>query len=787
LAAVVKRQRREIEQVRAEAAAATVIATAVGQLMERLGCSASDAMAQLHVLADATSVSLPDLAATLTATAPTPSPSDGSIARSVSLERVNYVIEPTDAVAATGARTALAADGDDVASLLGAELKPLGVASVGIWLLRPGGVLELLGQHGQAVATAWRVIPPQLDCPAQRVVHGAPDIWWESGQPEDDTAPLTGPPEARRAARAVLALRDRGTGLIGVLELRWPGPAQLAEDATRQVTALAAGSARVLATRLALDDLRAAPGVAPMFDVLDELAGSVLVVSAIRDADGLVTDFAIDHVSAGYLDPAGRATPEIKGLTLLEAYPVTTAGHGLFARALRAVEDGVARYLPGPLVEPVPIADFRVAKFGDGAIFTWRGYGEPGGLTDLLDHVQRIGRLGGWEENVAAGTVRWTDSAFGVFGLTPDANAAIPLAELHSFVSGADQVIVREFAQRLSSPGLLTRGTDTATVVFRIVRPDDSSVRQIRVFAEPVTDSTGRVMALRGAFQDVSAHYLTQVALDATRDQLADTRTRLAEEHRLALRLQHAIMPPDAHPVEASGIDVAVRYRPVGRGHLVGGDWYDTLLLPGSQVSGLRNQGRVLVVVGDVAGHGIEAVTGMVTARNSLRGLAITGAGPGELIGLLNNVLCHLTQDVVGTVIAGIYDPGTRVLRWARAGHLPPVLVRDQAARALPLPNGILLGMDPDAAYDEVTTQLMPGDTLLLFTDGLIERRNESIGDALSDFVTAASEAVTAEALMSEAGASEDGASVDALASRLIASSISDTQDDACLVAVRID
>jgi serine phosphatase RsbU (regulator of sigma subunit)/PAS domain-containing protein len=771
LAAVVKRQRREIEQARADAATTTVIATAVGQLMERLNCSAADAMVQLRAIADATSVTIPDLAATLSAVTAESSTSAGTTASE----------EPPvpAAIPAAGARAALGMDGDDVALLLSTELEPFGVTVVAIWLLRPGGVLELFGQHGMASTAAWRVIPPQFDCPAQRVVHGAADIWWGSGQPEADTAPLTGPPEARLAARAVLGLRDRGTGLIGVLELRWPGTARHEGNDRQQITALTAGGARVLATRLALGDLRAAPWAEPMFDLLDALAGSALVVSAIRDADGRVTDFAIDHVSAGYLDPAGRPAIEIKGLTLLEAYPVTTAGHGLFARALRAVEDGVPRYLPGPLVEPVPIADFRVAKFGDGAIFTWRGYGEPGGLTDLLDHVQRIGRLGGWEENLTTGSVRWTDSAFGVFGLAPDGNAAIPLAELHSFVIGADKTIVRRFAQ-----SLLTRNPDTWTAAFRIVRPDDSSVRQLRVFAEPVTDSAGTVVALRGAFQDVSAHYLTQVALDATRVQLADTRTQLAEEHRLALRLQHAIMPPDAHPVEASGIDVAVRYRPVGHGHLVGGDWYDTLLLPeppGSTTptnswGSPNDQGRVLVVVGDVAGHGIEAVTGMVTARNSLRGLAITGAGPAELIRMLNSVLCHLTQDVVGTVIAGIYDPVTRILRWARAGHLPPVLVRDQAARALPLPNGILLGMDPDTTYDEATTQLMPGDTLLLFTDGLIERRDESIDDTLNEFV----------ALASRAMMSGDGATADTLADRMIATAVSDTQDDACLVAVRI-
>ena len=138
--------------------------------------------------------------------------------------------------------------------------------------------------------------------------------------------------------------------------------------------------------------------------------------------------------------------------------------------------------------------------------------------------------------------------------------------------------------------------------------------------------------------------------------------------------------------MEAAGIDVAVRYRPVGEGHLVGGDWYDTLLLPSQDV---------LLVVGDVAGHGIDAVTGMVAARNSLRGLAITGSGPAELLGMLNGVMCDLTSGVVGTVVCGLYNPDTRVLRWARAGHLPPVLVRGGTARELPLPGGVLARHGP--------------------------------------------------------------------------------------------
>jgi serine phosphatase RsbU (regulator of sigma subunit) len=161
----------------------------------------------------------------------------------------------------------------------------------------------------------------------------------------------------------------------------------------------------------------------------------------------------------------------------------------------------------------------------------------------------------------------------------------------------------------------------------------------------------------------------------------------------------------------------------------------------------------------------------MVAVRNSLRGLAITGASPATLLDWLNRAAAHFTDGVLGTAICGLYDPADRTLRWARAGHLPPVLVRDGRAEQLPLPEGLLLGADPDASYAEEVTSLRLGDTLLLFTDGLIERRDEPIDEAIAGLIRAASHPV---------------GDVSEYADHLLDQAASNTGDDACLVAVRV-
>jgi serine phosphatase RsbU (regulator of sigma subunit) len=224
-------------------------------------------------------------------------------------------------------------------------------------------------------------------------------------------------------------------------------------------------------------------------------------------------------------------------------------------------------------------------------------------------------------------------------------------------------------------------------------------------------------------------------------------------------------MPSGVCLMATAGVDIAARCRPAGPGSLLAGDWYDALQLPG---------GDLLFVVGDIAGHGIEAVAGMVAARSALRGLAVTGAEPGELMARLNCAVCLFHEDVTATVVCGRYSPRTRMLRWARAGHLPPVLVRGGSAALQPMPDGLLLGVQPEMPYEQLELPLHGGDTLLFYTDGLIERRADSISDALAEFVAAA------------AAAGPAGPDLDGHVARILAGAGSDTGDDACLLAVRI-
>ena len=191
-------------------------------------------------------------------------------------------------------------------------------------------------------------------------------------------------------------------------------------------------------------------------------------------------------------------------------------------------------------------------------------------------------------------------------------------------------------------------------------------------------------------------------------------------ERERALGLQRSLLPKNLP--DPPGLSLRWHYQPGAEGALVGGDWYDVLPLP---------HGRVAVFIGDVMGSGVAAAAVMGQLRAMARVYAEMGLRPSELLRRLDETLPSLEQEAITTLLCAVVDPATRVATLASAGHLPPLLCRPGAAPVyLDLPPGPPLGAGP-AGHPETRVELPPGSTLLLFTDGLVEDRHQSVGVGL--------------------------------------------------------
>ncbi|MFE0449274.1 SpoIIE family protein phosphatase [Streptomyces sp. PDY-4] len=768
LAATVDRLSREVRAAQAEAEGRALIELAKGILVERLGCGPSQAARQLAELTEQAGTTQLEFAVEVINQAARDRMSevtDAFLAATRAAEEAGP--EPAAVRLRAAESAALAADDTQAVaeSLLAQALRPLGAVAVAIWAAGADGSLTLAGSAGfsPAEAARWCYVPPDVATVA-RCGLAEPDGLWITSLAERGL-PSVGRHHHPDGGRAAV---PAGTGgrVHGVLEIVWPDPLPpQPPQIVRQVEALAELCAHTLETGAVPDGpvgrQQEPADAAELMDLADGLYDPALVLVPHLDAHGNLLDFRIQHVNDRFLDPAGRPRAMVSGALLLEAYPMAAGDSELFQRIERVYATGepfrARRMNLTALVDQVPlssVADISVSRHGSGILFIWRIEDESARLASLLQHAQRLGRIGGFEENLLTGEITWNGQLFDLYGRSPS-SLPVPLEELPAHAHPDDAVTIGRFLRTL------LHHLRPASADFRLQRPDGVT-RHIRVVAEPVLDTDGRLLTTRGAYQDISAQHWTEVALAATRDQLAHTEQHASERDRLTLQLQRAIMPPTQAPLQVPGLDVAVRYRPAEAEQLVGGDWYDAVVLPSR---------LVLVCVGDVAGHGIEAATSMVVLRNALRGLAVTGAGPGQLLSWLNIVAHHLTGGITATAVCGLYDPVARTLRWARAGHLPPVLVRGREAAPLPLVRGLLLGAVPEAVYEESEVQLAAEDNLLMYTDGLIERRDRSLEESLTGLLTTA--------------ATVPG-TLDQRLDRLLTYSKSDTDDDTCIVGLRV-
>ena len=257
---------------------------------------------------------------------------------------------------------------------------------------------------------------------------------------------------------------------------------------------------------------------------------------------------------------------------------------------------------------------------------------------------------------------------------------------------------------------------------------------------------------LLAALPDVAAHL--SVALDAAR--------LVTLQNAVARTMQESLLP--ALPA-VPGLELAARYVPAARGLDVGGDWYDAF----------RTADDVVVVIGDVTGHDLAAAARMADLRNLLRACAVHGRRPpDELLSALTATAAALDLDATATIVVGRLAPvgdGRWRLRWCNAGHPPPLLLsQDHACWLAPTPD-LMLGVDESVPRTSHQVVLAPGDTVVLFTDGLVEQRGSDLEARLEQLRAAVQDCASGP---------------DAMAEELLRTVGAGSSDDVALLVVRI-
>jgi PAS domain S-box-containing protein len=247
-------------------------------------------------------------------------------------------------------------------------------------------------------------------------------------------------------------------------------------------------------------------------------------------------------------------------------------------------------------------------------------------------------------------------------------------------------------------------------------------------------DVTGVLVVCATESRHFTADDVNLLRLAADRVALGVDHARVYQrEHRIAETLQRSLLPE--HLPQLPGLSVAARYLPAAAEAEVGGDWFDVLPTP---------NGGVGLVMGDVAGKGLAAASMVGRLRSALRAYALEGHPPARVVEQLNRLIwTDEDQSQMATLIYVVVDPIEEELRWVNAGHPPPLLVSvDRSPAYLEGGSSVPLGVLPFPEYPEASARIDQGATVVLYTDGLVERPGEHIDtglDRLAEVVRGAS------------------------------------------------
>ncbi|GAA2214558.1 hypothetical protein GCM10009850_100230 [Nonomuraea monospora] len=497
--------------------------------------------------------------------------------------------------------------------------------------------------------------------------------------------------------------------------------------------------------------------------MLDAVHASALYLAPVEDGTGRVVDFLIVAANRYARTAAGRTASELAGRRLMAVSP-GVAGSGLLDDYISVYETGepvhreglefveVLDYLPWPSTLNV-----RASRVDDGLLVSWRTVDDEELLVSGWDRAQRLAELGWGEWNLATQRTLWTPQMYEMFGRDRE-QGPMALEDLPSVVVPEDLPVVEDQVRSL------VEHREAVETEFRIQHRH--GVRHLNVYSEPILDADGVPVKVRCLVQDVTKNRRRERALAVAHEQAHRQRQRAEEEHRVTVQLQDTIVPIRRGLIHLPGLTVGVRYLPGEELVRLGGDWFKARLIP---------DGRVLIAIGDAMGHGLTAASIMLQMRSGLAGLAYTQAPAGQLATWLNDLIVHSNEGitVTGTAIIGHFDPQDCTFRWTNAGHPAPLLIRD--GRAVPIDGvqGMMLGAFDMTEYQMTTTHLQSGDVLLLYTDGVVERRGQDLEAGM-------------EALLQAAHQCTDDDPEQMIACLLKRLGGEAAEDDVCVIAVRV-
>ncbi|MGW2383375.1 SpoIIE family protein phosphatase [Streptomyces sp. NPDC001658] len=782
LAKIVARQRAELDRLRDQTATSAVVERAKGVLMAQAGCSPDAAGEELlqraksarRTLLEECWITLGELRSPLRPDPAEPRPPDagGSDDGSpLAMPASGDTADEDDSAGPDDDFASLSRLGQalvhvgtpqELARCLLAHLaSDVGADAVMLYRRMPAGGLELIGHAGvdDALAAQWNQVPPLSGIAALAALRAQEPRWLEDTDTDRERYLLIGDPPERWRSRAWLPVpsEDATDVCLGVLRTRGGPFTPPVRHLLRAVARLCAGLLRTIDDRQepVIGTTRAAQSV------FSSLPGAALLLTPLRTPSGDVEDYRVDATTADAVDVLGRTEEDLVGRRILECVP-GMADEELWHGCLRALTTGEP-YESEPFAHQEVVAGtpglamyaVRAARLGNGLVVTWIRRESSDRQEQRLADVQRLGNLGWANWNLVTHEIGWSSQVFAIFDRDP-AQGPIALADLPGHTLPEDAPTLARAVRELLGAG---RPFD---VPFRIRA--GGGVRHLRAVAEAVPDVDGTPVEVHGFVQDVTALRSVELALVESEQAILTQHGVLRAERTLAARLQHALLPLPTRPVRLAGLRVEVAYLPAQSGLHVGGDWFSAIELP---------DGDALFVVGDVAGHGIDAVATMAQLRFTAKGMVITGSSLTGALTRLNTLLLH-SRDTHGTatMVLARYYPDERRLEWAQAGHPPPLLLRDGEVRYLGRPRGMLLGATGTPVFEEAECHLQPGDRLILYTDGLVERPTEGIDSGLERLAEAALTHHT------------DGPST--LAPLLAALLEGDGRDDVCVLDIRV-